>query len=147
MSDDESIGPERRREASRWLTIALEDRRVASACIALEMPSFTVAAYLCQQATEKLLKGLLIAAGVPFRKTHDMDELGDLVVIRYPGEVDLVAKVRRLTVWAFAYRYPGIEEIIEPQPTIDELRDVLGVIDALADRLARLTGSPSEPRP
>jgi len=114
------------------------------ACIALEKPALTVAAYLCQQAAEKLLKGLLVTAATPFRKTHDMTEFGDLVVLRFPGEAGLVDQARRLTIWAFAYRYPGIEDIKEPEPTLRELNDALGVIDGLAARLAELTSPANE---
>ena len=80
-------------------TIACEDIRVARACVALNPPALGVAAYHCQQAAEKLAKGLLVAAGVPFRKTHDIDELADLMASNYPECRDLLDTIRPLTVW------------------------------------------------
>ena len=53
---------ERRREAARWRAIAVEDMRVALACLQMEPPAIGIAAYHSHQAAEKLLKGLLIVA-------------------------------------------------------------------------------------
>jgi HEPN domain-containing protein len=133
MSGDEAT--ERNREAAGWLAIAREDVRVVQACLALDPPARGVAAYHCQQAAEKLVKGLLVAAAVPFRKTHDMDELADQAASRYPDCPDLLDAVRPLTVWGFAYRYPGIEDISEPVPDEPELRRILGVLERLAEQL------------
>jgi HEPN domain len=41
-------------------------------------------AYNCQQAAEKLIKGLLVLAAAPFRKTHDLDELSEAAAPIYP---------------------------------------------------------------
>jgi HEPN domain-containing protein len=76
--------PERRREAAIWLVVAREDVRVARACLALNPPALGVSAYHCQQAAEKLAKGLLVTAAVTFRRTHDIDKLADLVASSYP---------------------------------------------------------------
>ncbi|NYZ17616.1 HEPN domain-containing protein [Azospirillum sp. RWY-5-1] len=51
-------------ETRRWWTVAAEDLRVAQACHAMAPPSPGNAAYHCQQAAEKLVKGLLVATGV-----------------------------------------------------------------------------------
>jgi HEPN domain-containing protein len=59
MNGDEDS--ERRHEAAGWLVIAREDVRVAQACLMLDPPALGVAAYHCQQAAEKLAKGLLVA--------------------------------------------------------------------------------------
>jgi hypothetical protein len=42
--------------------------------LSLNPPALGEAAYHCQQAAEKLVKDLLVAAAVAFRKTHDIDE-------------------------------------------------------------------------
>jgi hypothetical protein len=44
-----------------WLEAAAEDRRVAATCLALDPPVRGAAAFHCQQAIEKLLKGFLDA--------------------------------------------------------------------------------------
>jgi HEPN domain-containing protein len=144
MSADDTA--ERNREAAGWLAIAREDIRVARACLALDPPARGVAAYHCQQAAEKLVKGLLVAAAVPFRKTHDMDELADQAASHYPNCPDLLDAVRPLTVWGFAYRYPGMEDIPEPAPDEAELRRIIGVVEHLADELQAVSAA-GEPDP
>ena len=62
-------GRARRDEARRWLAVADEDLGAAEALLAVEPPRPKSAAYHCQQAIEKLVKGLLVLAGVTFRKT------------------------------------------------------------------------------
>jgi HEPN domain-containing protein len=142
--------PERRREAASWLVVAREDVRVARACLALNPPALGVSAYHCQQAAEKLPKGLLVTAAVAFRRTHDIDELADLVESSYPECRDLLNRIRPLTVWGIAYRYPAAEDIPEPVPDSAELDDTIGIIEQLAQRLytattVRSPDGPSEP--
>jgi HEPN domain-containing protein len=142
MNGAEAI--ERRREAAGWLQIAREDVRVAHACLALDPPARGVAAYHCQQAAEKLVKGLLVAASVPFRKTHDIDELADLAASHYSECRDVLDAIRPLTVWGFAYRYPGTEDIAEPVPDAAEMRRTIDLIERLAERL-QVAATPGEP--
>lgn len=40
-----------------------------------------------QQCIEKLMKGLLIAAGAPFERTHELNVLAHLVQVVYPSWV------------------------------------------------------------
>ena len=142
MNGDEAS--ERGREAAGWLAIAREDVHVARACLSLDPPARGVAAYHCQQAAEKLVKGLPVVASTPFRKTHDMDELTDLANLNYPECRDLLDAVRALTVWGFAYCYPGTEDIPEPVPSEVELRRTVDLVERLGERLqAAATASES----
>jgi HEPN domain-containing protein len=43
-------------------------------------PLVADAAFLCQQAAEKVLKAFLAWHDVPFRRTHDLTELGETCV-------------------------------------------------------------------
>jgi HEPN domain-containing protein len=139
MNGDETA--EQRREAAGWLAIAREDVRVARACLALDPPAFGMAAYHCQQAAEKLTKGLLAAAGVPFRKTHDLNELADLAAAHYPAARQVLDVIRPFTVWGFAYRYPTMEDEPEPVPGDADLRRALDIVAELAERLQNATAS------
>jgi hypothetical protein len=76
-----------------------------------------------------------VAASTPFRKTHDLDELADLVLAGYPECRDLLDAIRPLTVWGTAYRYPGTEDIVEPVPDEVELRQAIGLIERVGERL------------
>ncbi len=131
-----------RRQIEGWIAVAEVDRRAAHACLAAAPPLPSVAAFHCQQAAEKLLKGFLVHARVVFRKTHDLRELGDAVAARFPDIAPSVDLMEDWTIWNVAYRYP-VEESPEPEPEPNELWQALAVIDAVAARplaLAARTG-------
>jgi hypothetical protein len=67
-------------------------------------------------------------------KTHDLDDLGGLVVEAYPVFEPLVAPVRDLTNWGIDYRYPGTPQR-RPEPSAEELSVALEHITRLADAL------------
>lgn len=69
--------------------------------VAWEDPCFDA-----QQAAEKALKALLIALGIPFPKTHDLERLLALVRPHLPVPPELEA-LARLNPFAVAGRYPG----------------------------------------
>jgi HEPN domain-containing protein len=79
---DRPIQPENRQEAKRWLAIVEEDLEVAVAAARLPRPGSS--AYHLQQAAEKLVKALLVLAGEPFRRTHDLDDLVARLLPVYP---------------------------------------------------------------
>ena len=62
-----------------WLAVAEEDRRVAAGYMAMDPPLRGVAAFHCQQAVEKLLKGFLVLVYPSMRRRAkpppDEDEL------------------------------------------------------------------------
>ena len=68
-----------------WLEVAAEDRRVAATCLALDPPVRGAAAFHCQKAIEKLLKGFLMLAGKRSRKTHSLGQLGAAAQESFPG--------------------------------------------------------------
>jgi HEPN domain-containing protein len=85
MSDDDGdVARDRILVVRRWFAIANRDIRSAHACLNADPSIPETAAYHCQQAVEKLAKGLLVLAQVPFRKTHDLVALRDLVVAHFP---------------------------------------------------------------
>jgi HEPN domain-containing protein len=55
-----------REEVIGWLRVARSDQRVARVCLDLDPPACDAAAFHCQQAAEKLLKGFLVQAGIDF---------------------------------------------------------------------------------
>lgn len=134
---DPTLITERKREAARWLAVALADRRVAETCMAMSPPTFGIAAYHCQQATEKLIKGKLIIAGTHFPKTHDLRALGAMAADHYPQWRDLFDACIAWTSWGHAYRYSGLEE--EPEPPPDAIDAAFRTIDTLACHLRSLT--------
>ena len=102
------------------MTIVEEDIDVAIA--AARISRLGSCAYHLQQAAEKLIKALLVLAGEPFRRSHDLDDLVSRLLPVFPQFAEQAEAVRHLSVWGVAYRYPGLEEVAEPLPTEDELR-------------------------
>ena len=117
------------------------DRRVGSAGGPAVRASRTgvghAAAYHCQQAAEKVLKGFLVLAGAHVRKTHDLATLADLVEARFASVGAMLAPLRGWTAWSVAYRYPG-EAGPEPEPSVQELCAALAVIAELEGTLRSL---------
>jgi HEPN domain-containing protein len=132
MSDPDA--ETRREEVLSWMDAAEDDRRTVELCLAATPPLRTVAAFHCQQAAEKLLKGFLVHAAVRFRKTHDLGELGAAVVQAFPNAQPFVAPVKGWTAWNAAFRYPADL----PPPPAEELQRACAAIAALAAQLRAL---------
>lgn len=122
-------------EVEAWLNAARLDRDAAVACLAAAPALPLPAAFHCQQAAEKLLKGFLILAARPFRKTHDMAELIDAVAPLYPDIAGLISEMQDWTRWAITARYPPPGGVGEPEPAIDELTRAIASVDTLVRAL------------
>lgn len=92
--------------AQEWLKFADADLRAARLLFANpEVPS-RIACFHAQQAAEKALKAALVAASIPFRKTHDVVVLVGLVPQSLATEL-VAVDVLLLLPWAIDGRYPG----------------------------------------
>ncbi len=67
------------------------------------------------------MKEFLTAHERPFRKTHDLDELGRACEEINIGLKEKLAEVRDLTVFAWEFRYPGDSQV----PSLSEARQSL----------------------
>ena len=90
-----------------WLAKARHDLQAASILLEGEEPLPGVAAFHAQQAAEKSLKAFLYWHDVPFRKTHELDELGRAAIEIDPGLEESVDSALDLTPFAWRFRYPG----------------------------------------
>ncbi len=113
-----------------WLARARSDLRGAEIDLAASPPLLGDAAFHCQQAVEKALKAFLTWHDQPFRKTHDLVELGgECVAIDATLEPHLRGTAS-LTEYAWRYRYPG--EPFEPEESeVREALDRAGAVVAL----------------
>lgn len=127
--------PARIAESRPWFTKAAHDLRAADVLLAADPPLLGEAAYHCQQAAEKSLKGFLSWHDIPFGKTHDLAAIGGLCVTNDPSLEPLCVRADRLSVFAWAFRYPGEPE--EPNRTEVEEANRLAreVLDAMLARL------------
>jgi HEPN domain-containing protein len=89
-------------EAKRWLEQAGKDLNAARILAPAE-PSRS--AFHSQQAAEKAAKGFLAFHNAPFRKTHDLEELGKQCVALNPSLTGVFAKAESLTDYAVVFRY------------------------------------------
>lgn len=125
-------------EAGRWLRIADADTAAATALLDLDPPLAEIAAYHCQQAIEKLAKGVLVLGDIGFRKSHDLLTLAAQVEAAFPAIGIELRALAWVTGWGFSYRYPQEEE--EPAPSANEIRAVLARIERIRASAAELIG-------
>lgn len=128
--------PQKVAETRDWLIKADHDLRAAEAMIDLVDPPLSdVAVFHCQQAAEKSLKAFLFWNDVPFRKTHEIEELGRLCEKLDPSLKDIVETAVDLTPFAWRFRYPG--DVMQPSPadTQGALSLARRVYDAILKRL------------
>jgi HEPN domain-containing protein len=90
-----------------WVRKAEKDYRAAERLAASRESFPDQVCFFCQQSAEKYLKALLEELGRTIPKTHDLDQLSDLLLTFHP----LLRSVHRgllyLTDFAVDIRYPG----------------------------------------
>ncbi len=120
---------------------ALTDLHMAEYLLPAVPPLLGGVVFHSQQAAEKALKGFLAWHDEPFRKTHNLEELGQQALAFDPALQHLVNRAVVLTQYAWKYRYPG-----EPQePSRQEAEEALALAREVYETiLARL---PEEARP
>ena len=99
-------------DARAWLEKAHMDLRSARVDLAATPPIVGDALFHCQQAVEKAIKALLTWHDHPFRKTHDLADLGTQLTVLEPTLEDLLKRAAPLTEFAWKFRYPG--DLSEP---------------------------------
>ncbi len=122
---------ERLAEARPWFLKAQQDLRAAEILLGADPPLLSEAAYHCQQAGEKALKGFLAWHDDSFGKTHDLGMIGLACVASDPSLESLCRRAASLSVYAWAFRYPGDAE--EPthgsvQESLELAHEVLGAV-------------------
>lgn len=124
-----------------WLTKANTDLRAAEIDLGARPPLLEDALFHCQQAVEKTLKAFLTCHDQPFRKTHDLVELGGQCVALDSALETILQKAAPLTEYAWSFRYPG--ETILPTQATTQLALALAheVLTAVLEKL------PEEARP
>ncbi len=98
---------ERAVEVAAWLAKAADDLRAAALDLQAAPPLLSDAAFHCQQAAEKAMKGLFVHDGVAFGKTHDLRALGDRLVTLHPELESLVDDVAPSHRIRMAFPIPG----------------------------------------
>jgi HEPN domain-containing protein len=126
MTPDELL----RKEVAKWFRQAAKDRNAARVLLGPE-PSRSV--FHSQQAAEKAVKAFLTFHQIPFRKTHDLADLGSQCVSVAPSLEGILREVADLTDYASAFRYPDAPY----EPDTDEAARALAVAARLCDEIRR----------
>jgi HEPN domain-containing protein len=124
-----------------WIKKAAADLRAARHDLSASPPLLADAAFHCQQAVEKMLKGHLLWHGVPFRKTHSLEELGEQCLDLDATLHDLVDRAVPLTEYAWKFRYPGDPDEPSKEEAVEALQLAQEVYETILKRL------PEEVRP
>ena len=114
-------GEARAREAREWLAKAHEG--LASARVLIGSGHNANALFFCQQAAEKSLKAFLTWHEQAFRRTHDLEELGEACRAIDGTLTALLEQADVLSDYAWKLRYPGT--LYTPEP--DEAAAMFGI--------------------
>ena len=127
-------------DAAVWLSIADGDIDAVRRSLAPDPePNLAVAAYHCQQAAEKLVKALLVHAGLAYPRGsggHDLGRLVEALPAEHPLRPSLAGLIS-VTPWATAFRYPADDPLTaEPMPTTSHVESILEILVTLRGRIA-----------
>ena len=133
--------PERIAEVRSWFLKAGTDLRAAAFELTAEPPLTADIVFHAQQAAEKAIKGFLCWHDLPFRKTHNLLEIGEAAVAVDPALEPALRRAAPMTEYAWRFRYPGDAT----EPPIEEAREALVIANEVFESL--LSRLPSEVRP
>jgi HEPN domain-containing protein len=122
-------------EVQAWLKKAQKDLDTAEYELQANPPFTEDIVFHAQQAVEKTLKSFLAWHGIPFRKTHNLVELGGSCCQIDPSLDPLLRKAAPLTEYAWRFRYPGEPEEATPEEASDALEIARQVFEAVLKRL------------
>ena len=124
-------------ETRAWFHKAAGDLRAAAHDLTGDPPLLEDAVFHCQQAIEKAFKGFLVWHDHPFRKTHNLEEIGETCLAIDRSLKRLVDSAVPLTEYAWKFRYPGEPEELNRQEVDEALATAREVFEALLNRLPR----------
>jgi HEPN domain-containing protein len=91
----------------QWFAKAELDFRAAERLVKDPEPLREIIAFHCQQAAEKYLKALLVSRQIEFPKTHDLEELLELLAPVRPDVAAMLEGIEVLNPFGVKIRYPG----------------------------------------
>ena len=121
-------------EVRGWLLRASEDLRAGRHDLVAAPPLLNDVAFHAQQCAEKSMKAFLVHREQPFRKTHNLTELGGAVARLEPGMTDMMRAASLMTEFAWRFRYPG-------DPASISHADAVRAIELAGDVLATITAA------
>ena len=122
-------------EVRAWLSKAAKDVAAATYELQADPPFSEDIVFHAQQAAEKALKAFLSWYRIPFRKTHNLVELGKTCTGIDSSLESLLRRTAPLTEYAWKFRYPGDPEQATRSEAEDALATAREVVDAVLNRL------------
>jgi predicted nucleotidyltransferase/HEPN domain-containing protein len=122
-------------DTKEWLRKAENDLRGADRLVGASPPLLGLTLFHCQQAVEKALKAFLAWHDVPFRKTHEIEELGQACLALDATLTDLIARAGSLTDYAWKFRYPGGGPLPPEEETKETIELARQLYEAVLERL------------
>jgi HEPN domain-containing protein len=110
-------------ETREWLTKAALDLRAAEFEFTADPALTADIVFHCQQLAEKSLKAFLAWHDEPFRKTHNLMEVGQQCTAIDPTLADVARRAASLSDYAWRFRYPGEPE----EPSASEAQEALAL--------------------
>jgi HEPN domain-containing protein len=95
----------------QWLEKAENDFNLASELLSEKRPYLEAIGFHSQQAAEKYLKAFLVHHQIEFPKTHNLDEILDLVESVNPDIAKTLKDINELNPYGVDIRYP--EDFVE----------------------------------
>jgi len=118
----------------QWIDKADQDLRAAESLISGDSPLLYPSGFHSQQAAEKYIKAILTWHQVEFPKTHDFDELLELVSKVDKALAEQLGDTPLLTPYGVEVRYPG--DI--PEPTLTDAEEALELAKRVRDTVLPL---------
>ncbi len=122
-------------EVRGWLLRASEDLRAGKHDMTASPPLLSDVAFHSQQCAERAMKAYLVHREQPFRKTHNLTELGGAVARLEPSLEELMRTASLMTEFAWRFRYPGDAPSMDRGEAIEALKVAERVLDAIVRAL------------
>ncbi|MGH9163731.1 MAG: HEPN domain-containing protein [Vicinamibacteraceae bacterium] len=133
--------PEVAAETRAWLTKATLDLRAAAHEFTATPPLVDDIVFHAQQAAEK---AFLTWQQATFRKTHNLEEIGEQCLAFDSSPKAIIDRAVPLTEYAWRFRYPGETETVDEPEARQALKtDAQDVYDAVLARLPDAVHPPS----
>jgi HEPN domain-containing protein len=134
-----------RPETKEWIRKAEADQIIANQCRLSEFTLHDGVCFHSQQCAEKYLKGLLAEIGSSIPKTHNLDDLYNLLLSSYPPLRKLRRGLILLTDYAVENRYPG--ENATKRQAVAALRWAMRIRESCRNILGVKSGSAKRKTP
>lgn len=105
----------KRKLVEQWFNKAEEDYQLVEYLISSEGAYHAAICFHAQQAAEKYLKAVLVRDQTEFPKTHDIEQLLDLINTTQSSPASSLREATLLSIYGVEVRYPGDFPAVTPE--------------------------------